>query len=287
MDRPDLIVVGDVMADVSVSAGELATGGDVHGEVRIRPGGAGANAAVWAADAGARVTLYGRVGEDLIGRLLRSALAARAVDAALSIDRGSRTGAMLVVRKGGERSMVADRGANATLSPEDLPRRLVAGAVLVSGYLFFHPRSEAFAIAALARSEGPVVAVDAASWPLLEAYGRDRFLGATREATLILANAREAETLTALPAIDAARALAQRYPMACVKLEAEGAVLAIEGRLIAAAAPPIQPVDPTGTGDAFDGVLLAELSRGSDPEAALQKACEAGARAAASADIWP
>ena len=121
----------------------------------------------------------------------------------------------------------------------------------------------------------------------MEAYGRDRFLGATREATLILANAREAETLTALPAIDEARALAQRYPMACVKLEAEGAVLAIEGRLIAAAAPPIQPVDPTGTGDAFDGVLLAELSRGSDPEAALQKACEAGARAAASADIWP
>jgi ribokinase len=287
MDRPDLIVVGDVMADVAVAAGELATGGDVHGEVRIRPGGAGANAAVWAAHNGARVAFYGRVGEDLIGRLVRSALAARGVDAALSIDRGSRTGAMLVVRKGGERSMVADRGANATMSPEDLPRRLVAGAVLVSGYLFFHPRSEAVAVAALARSEAPIVAVDAASWPLLEAYGRDRFLAATREATLMLANAREAETLTALPAIDAARALAQRYAMACVKLEAEGAVLAIGGQLIAAPAPPVEPDDTTGAGDAFDGVLLAELSRGADPQSALEAACEAGAKAAASADNWP
>ena len=104
---------------------------------------------------------------------------------------------------------------------------------------------------------------------------------------LVLANAREAETLTALPAIEAARALAQRYAMACVKLEAEGAVLAIGGQLIAAAATPVQPVDTTGAGDAFDGVLLAQLARGADPESALQAACEAGARSAASADSWP
>src|SRR5439155_10700300 len=168
-------------------------------------------------------------------------------------------------------SMVADRGANATMSPEDLPRRLVAGAVLVSGYLFFHPRSEAVAIAALARSEAPIVAVDAASWPLLEAYGRDRFLGATREATMVLANAREAETLTALPAIEAAPALAQRYAMACVKLGPEGAILVGEGRMIRAVADGVETVDPTGAGDAFDGVLLASLAGGLGTEEALQR----------------
>jgi hypothetical protein len=31
-DRPDVIVVGDIMADVTVSAGTLAEGGDVNGE---------------------------------------------------------------------------------------------------------------------------------------------------------------------------------------------------------------------------------------------------------------
>ena len=287
MNRPDLIVVGDVMADVSVASGQLAGGGDVHGEVRIRPGGAGSNAAVWAASAGARVMLYGRVGQDLIGRLLRSAIAARGVEATLAIDPVARTGAMLVVRQGGERSMVADRGANARLVPEDLPKRLTGEAVLMSGYLLFDQGSEAAAIAALSRADAPFVAVDASSWPLLEAYGRERFFDATREATVLLANAKEAETLARLPAIEAARALAERYAVVCVKLEAEGAVLASHGHLLSAAADQVEPVDPTGAGDAFDGVLLAELAKSTDLEAALEAACSAGAQAAASADPWP
>ena len=69
-DRPDVIVVGDVMLDVTVDAPALATGGDVHGTVLARPGGGGANAAVWAADAGASVRFHGRVGDDPTGRVL-------------------------------------------------------------------------------------------------------------------------------------------------------------------------------------------------------------------------
>jgi ribokinase len=283
----DLIVVGDVMADVAVEAGDLVSGGDVHGEVRIRPGGAGANAAVWAALVGARVQLFGRVGDDLPGRLLQAALREHDVEAILAVDTEARTGAMLVVRDGGERSMVADRGANARLTPNDLPERLTATAVLVSGYLFFHPASEGVAVAALARAEADVLAVDAASWPLLEAYGPDRFLATTEGVTLLLANAREAETLTGWPGMDAVRALAERYPTACVKLGPEGAVLATGGRLLSAAAPPVDPVDATGAGDAFDGVLLALLARGAESEAALEAACQAGAQAAGSPQPWP
>jgi sugar/nucleoside kinase (ribokinase family) len=275
------------MADVAVLAGELATGGDVHGDVRIRPGGAGANAAVWAAAAGARVQLYGRVGGDLPGQLLQAALRQRDVEGILAIDPDSRTGAMLVVTDGSERSMVADRGANARLSPADLPDRLEARAVLVSGYLFFHPVSRVVAMAAVERSEAPLVAVDAASWPLLEAFGPDRFMEATAGATLLFANAREAEALTGWVGMDAVKPLAERCAMACVKLGSEGAVLATEGRLIKAAADPVDEIDPTGAGDAFDGVFLAMLARNADPESALRAACEAGAGAAASEETWP
>jgi sugar/nucleoside kinase (ribokinase family) len=283
----DVIVVGDVMADVAVLGGELVPGGDVQGEVRIRPGGAGANAAVWASAADARVQLFGRVGNDLAGRLLQAAVREHDVEGRLAVDPEARTGAMLVVRDGPERSMVADRGANARLTPHDLPDRLVAGAVLVSGYLFFHPGSEPVAVAALARTEADVVAVDAASWPLLEAYGPERFLVATKEVTLMLANAREAETLTSWPGMDAVKALADRYPMAAVKLGAEGAVLSVDGRVLSARVAPVDPVDPTGAGDAFDGVLVALLARGTEPETALQAACEAGSLAAGSSETWP
>src|SRR5439155_6012899 len=145
----DVAVVGDVMLDVVVQSAALAGGGDVHGRVRVHPGGGATNAAVWAAASGASVALHGRVGDDFPGRMIREAVSERGVVPVLAADPEEPTGTMLVVLEGGERSMVADRGANARLSPEDLPDVLEAGAVLVSGYILFHPRSEAAALAAL------------------------------------------------------------------------------------------------------------------------------------------
>lgn len=285
--KPDLIVVGDLLADIVVEAGTLVRGGDVHGTVRIRPAGSGANAAVWAATRGARVRLLGQVGEDLIGRLLRDSLASRDVEAELVVDPSMPTGAMLVVREAGERSMVADRGANAGLSPTDLPGVLAAGAVLVSGYLLFHKGSEAAALAALERAEAPVIAIEASSWPLIEKYGADRFLAATKHATMLLANEREAETLTGSTGDRALDQLAGRYGVVVVKEGARGAVATTGGTMMTATAPEVVEADPTGAGDAFDGVLLAELALGSDLQSALVEACRAGARSAASLETWP
>jgi sugar/nucleoside kinase (ribokinase family) len=45
--------------------------------------------------------------------------------------------------------------------------------------------------------------------------------------------------------------------------------------------------DPTGAGDAFDGVFLAALATGASPGEALRAACAAGARVAAGPDLWP
>lgn len=298
---PDVVVVGDVMVDVAVDAralatgggalgaapGPLAHGGDVRGRVRLRPGGAGANAAAWAAAAGARVVLHARVGDDLAGRLLGQALAERGVRALLGVDPALATGTMLVVREPGERSMVADRGANAALAPDDLPEAMEAGAVLVSGYALFDPASEPAAAAALGRARAPVVAVEAASWPLLEAYGPERFLAATAAATLLLANEAEARTLTGEAPDRAARRLAARYGAACVKLGPRGAILVLGGEALRAEAPAVAEADPTGAGDAFDGTLLAALASGAKPDAALAAACQAGARAAASLEAWP
>jgi sugar/nucleoside kinase (ribokinase family) len=287
--RPDLISVGDVMVDVSVGSADLRRGGDVHGEVRLRPGGAAANAAVWAAAAGAKVRLYGRVGDDIAGRLVRSALEERGVEAALATGLGARTGTMLVMHEAGERSMVADRGANAGLSEEDLPAELHAGAVLVSGYILFHPDSEAAAVGSLRRARSSWIAVDAASWPLLEHFGTERFRKGVGPANMLLANRLEAGALTgSADPEESARALTEDFEMAVVKLGEGGALMARRGaQPVRQAAPAVREVDPTGAGDAFDGVLLAWLARGAPPEAALQQACEAGSRAAASADPWP
>jgi sugar/nucleoside kinase (ribokinase family) len=283
----DLIAVGDVMLDVRADVGALAHGGDVHGRVAVQPGGTSANAAVWAAWDGATSRVHGRVGGDPVGRILVEALTSRGVDAALTIDREERTGTMLVVVEQGERSMVADRGSNARLSPEDLPAALEAGAVLVSGYLLLQSGTHDAAAAALERARAAYVAVDAASWPLVEAFGADRFFEETGRANVVLLNEREAWTLTGLEDDAAAQALAERYAVVALKLGPRGSILIVEGERSMREAELIFEVDPTGAGDAFDGVLLSGLVRGDEPQAVHRRAGHAGALVAAAESSWP
>jgi len=285
--NPDVLVVGDVMVDVSVSSGALAEGGDVAGEVRLQPGGAGANAAVWASASGARTRLHGRVGRDLPGRLVADALAERGVDARLAMDPDARTGTMLVVRSGADRSMVADRGANARWSVEDFPAELAAGAVLVSGYLLFDPGSEAAGVEALRRARAASVAVDAASWPLVAAYGRARFVAATAPATVLLANEHEADALAGASGPSGWTTLLEHYALVVVKRGPRGAVALGADGPVEVPATPGRSVDATGAGDAFDGALLAALAGGAPVEDAVRAGCDAGAAAADSPTPWP
>jgi ribokinase len=283
----DLVCVGDVMLDVRAEAGALALGGDVHGRVLVQPGGTSANAAVWAAWSGATVEVLGAVGTDTAGDLLVRSLRTHGVGTERLRPVDAPTGTMLVLHESGERSMVADRGANALLTPDDLPDAIEAAAVLVSGYLLLQPPTTSAAVAALDRSRAGLVAVEAASWPLVERFGVEAFLRMSERADAVFANEPEARTLTGYDPVEACRELGERYRVAAVKRGAEGACLSIDGRLIEAKGDAVAEVDPTGAGDAFDGVLLAGLGRGREPEAVLHDACHAGALVAGSRSAWP
>jgi sugar/nucleoside kinase (ribokinase family) len=100
------------------------------------------------------------------------------------------------------------------------------------------------------------VAVDAASWPLLRDFGPQDFLKSTAGANLILANRAEARILVGIDEPEAAaRELAARYGAAAVKLGAEGAIVDTDFGAIRARSPLVREVDPTGAGDAFNGVF--------------------------------
>jgi sugar/nucleoside kinase (ribokinase family) len=283
----DVVVVGDVMLDVVAESAALARGGDVHGRVRVHPGGGATNAAVWAAASGASVELYGRVGDDVPGRMIREAVSERGVRPMLAVDPLEPTGTMLVVLEDGERSMVADRGANARLSVDDVPDVLEAGAVLVSGYILFHQGSEAAALAALERARTPNVAVDAASWPLIEAYGVERFFEATAHATILLSNEREAEVLAGGQEF---ANLTERYSIVYVKRGRDGSMVFErdgETHVITGSAAPTEDADTTGAGDAFDGALLAALVHGATPMEAAIEGMVAGGKRVMSGMRWP
>lgn len=273
MRPPDLACVGELMVDLHIAVPMPPRGGRAHGGITLVPGGSAVTAALAARRSGGTVLVVGRVGEDAAGRLLVDALSEQGVETHLASTPDAPTG--VCAYAGG--AVVADRGANREVRPEDLPTMLAAGAVLVSGYLLLQSDSAAAGCAALARADARWRAVDAAS---AELVGRSDF--ELEGANVVFADSDEALALTGEEDAEAAaRALAKRFEVAFVKLGAEGARACSHGDLVRHVEPPVERRAAAGSGDAFAGAALLALTRGAGLEAALVAGCRAGAAHAA------
>jgi sugar/nucleoside kinase (ribokinase family) len=280
--RP-VLVVGDLATDVvAVLDGEPAPGSDRPAAIRTRGGGAGANVAVHLARLGVPVRLAACVGDDPAGAALLAELASAGVSPAVRTVPGTASGTIVsLVEPGGQRSMLADRGANLELRPEDLPQPPERGHLHLSGYTLLDdgPRTAGLAVLASATAAGCTTSVDPASTGPLTRYGVDRWLADTAAATVLLPNADEARLLTGCADPEAAaRQLAARHRVVAVSLGAQGALWAEGEEVIHRPAQPATVVDTTGAGDAFTAGLLAAWLGGATAADAL----DAGlARAAA------
>ncbi|MET7753143.1 PfkB family carbohydrate kinase [Streptomyces sp. NPDC005389] len=282
-----LLVVGDVVTDVVARhRAPLAPATDTAAEIRTLPGGAGANAACWAARSGcADVRILGRVGTDAADwheRALRRA----GVRPLLVPDAEAATASVIaLVDSSAERTFLTDSGAALRLSPGDWSAGLLDGVARLhlSGYLFFAAPSRETARLALrdARESGVPASVDPASAGFLAELGVDRFLAAADGAEVLLPNADEARSLTGHDEPERAAAeLSRRFPLVVVTLGAAGALVAEDGSVTArVTAPAVRPVDSTGAGDAFTGAFLAARLAGADPAKAAEAGCRAGAEA--------
>ncbi|KJY29054.1 sugar kinase, partial [Streptomyces sp. NRRL S-444] len=148
-----LLVVGDVVTDVvAVHPEPLTPATDTAARIRTLPGGAGANAACWAAHAGvAEVRLLARVGTES-ARWHEQSLRDCGVRPRLVIDAAEPTGTVVaLVGKDAERTFLTDSGAALRLCPEDWAPALLDGAahLHLSGYLFFADSSRELALVAL------------------------------------------------------------------------------------------------------------------------------------------
>jgi ribokinase len=260
---------------VAVLAGVPAPGSDRPADISTRGGGAGANVAVHLAQLGTDVVLAGCVGDDAPGTALAAELTAAGVRLALRTVRGVPTGTIVsMVEPDGQRSMLADRGANLHLRPDDVPAPAPGSHLHLSGYTLLDPGPRAAGMAALeaAVAAGCTVSVDPASTGPLTRYGVERWLADTAPATVLLPNAEEARLLTGCADVtDAARALARQHLVVAVSLGADGALWASGEDLVHRPAHPTRVVDTTGAGDAFAAGLLAAWLRTADvfPAAAL------------------
>ncbi len=281
-----VVVIGDVMTDIIVRPeGALVRGSDRRAIIRSRPGGSGANQAVWLGALGVPVTLLARVGAEDVGAL-ETHFRRLGVDPLLLADRDRPSGVLVtIVDPDGERSFFTDRGANLAFARADLPETVLdgVGVVMISGYSLFagKTREAAMELIRRARSRGLAVAVDPASAGFLEEVGRESFFRWTAGCTLLLANADEAMTLTgSIDPAEQMQSLGMHYPTVVIKRGAGGAAVGgAEGIVVERPALPADVIDTTGAGDAFAAGYIAAMLRTEPLAFCLEAGLAAAARA--------
>lgn len=228
------------------------------------PGGKGANQAVAAARAGARVQFVGAFGDDSAADQLRAHLIAHGVGLDETIRLPGPSGvAVITVDASGENAIVAAPGANAHLTVT--PTVGTDCDVLLTQLEI--PVTTAIAAARQARAAGAVVLVN------VSPAGGDHRVLAELAATVdvVIANEREADDWAWRPT----HFVVTRGPRGARYLGVDGE--------FEIPAPVVAAVDTTGAGDVFAGVLAANWppNPGSPAERlrALQRACTAGALA--------
>ena len=276
MAGADVVVVGSLNHDITVEADRRPAAGEtvLGRSLAAACGGKGANQAVAAARAGARVTMVGCVGDDAAGEAMVGNLEAAGVatGGVRRADAPSGT-ALIVVDAQGENAIVVVPGANAELAADDVAATLAG---------------DGPAPVVLAQLEVPEDAIAAAAggagrFVLNASPARELPRDVLAAADPLIVNAGEAAALAGAAGDDpealAAAVLALGPRSVVVTLGADGARWTSAGATFTQPAPAVDVVDTTGAGDVFAGTLAARLARGDEPEAALAAAVDAGAAA--------
>jgi ribokinase len=258
-------VVGSVNMDIGFDVDILPRPGEtaLAGPLRSTPGGKGGNQAVAAARAGADVQFVGAVGDDPAAAQLREHLHDNGVSTDGLITVSGRSGtAAIIVDSAGENFIVVAPGANGELTLDSAQsRRPIADSEVLLLQLEI-PIATATAAARVARSAGVTVILNASP-----SGGDSDELAQLAEVTDVLI-------------VNETEAAHWDWPVAhrVTTLGARGASYSGGGGTqFSVPAPAVDPLDTSGAGDVFAGVLSASWADG--PDHALRRACAAGALA--------
>lgn len=282
-------VVGSISVDLTAYASPLPRPGEtvIAEGFAMATGGKGANQAIAAARAGAQTYLVGAVGDDVFGRLALDELAAAGVhteDVEKLSEAGTGVAHIRVDATSGQNDIAISPRANAALTParaEAALRRLADRAAVVLVQLET-PLETVRRVAEVCDELGLRLVLDPAPaqplppdiWPLV---------------SVVTPNETEAVELTGLEvspestaeAVERAGAwfVARGVGTAVVTCGERGAVVVNASGATGHPTRPVRAVDTTAAGDAFTGVLGAELALGHSWPAAVDRALAAGALA--------
>lgn len=266
-------VIGDAFIDIILPVYDIEPGGTYHREIRTVCGGT-ATTAVCIARLGEKASFLGRVGDDALGKYFRENLKENRVKDMTITDSDRRTGLCVAMTyPDGERSMVADRGANDSLCAQDIADRMNAISrsrmVYLSGYsLARMDTEETLAVLKRCRERGGELWFNPGA-PNMVTASLHRTIYQFFDAVIMnFDEARNFAGTDNLP--DMAAALNPVANLIVITMGQEGCLIIRAGQRVSVGTKVVPGVrDTTGAGDAFSaGFMVGRLRRLPDTECA-------------------
>lgn len=284
-----ITVVGSINLDLIAAMDRLPEPGEtvLGRNFNTAPGGKGANQALAAARAGAKVRMVGAVGRDAFAGEAVALLKAGGVDLSQVAERDTATGiAVIFVGGDGENVITVIPGANSTVDAAAVEKlEFRAGEHILLQHEIPLPAVES--VLDRARTAGAITLLNTAPFradaaPLLA------------KADYAVANETEFDLFADVLALkgttreERMKAYAATTGQAIiVTLGAEGVLAATPREFLKVPAMKITPVDTVGAGDTFCGYLAAGLDSGLPLEDALRRAAVAGSLACLKSGAQP
>ena len=266
-----LVILGSVNADLLFKVQKLPAPGEtvLCPGYTMAPGGKGSNQAAAAAKAGAVTRFVGHLGDDAYGPVVRNLLLDAGIDcSALATSTKPTAIAVIGVDEAGENAIIVASGANLDTDAGQVPDTLLGPdtTLLCQNEIRFAATA---AILARGKAAGARTILNLAPAGPLTA-------DVLRTLDVLVVNeieARMAAGTSEGEPIELARRLAREHGLTCVvTLGAAGAVAVGPDGGWRVGSLSIEPVDTTGAGDAFVGVLAAALDAGKSMPDALHRA---------------
>lgn len=279
MNKPRVVVVGSSNTDMVIRSPRLPRPGEsvVGGGFYMAAGGKGANQAVAAARAGAKVTLIAKVGQDLFGDEAVAGFRREGIDCRwIARDPEAASGiALILVDREGENLISVALGANLRMTPADVDR--AADAIARAAALVVQlevPLAAVRRAAAVAHEHGVPVILNPAPAP-----PRPLPKALLRRVDYLVLNETEMDVLAGSGDFGAAAALLDAGVGHVVVTRGKQGVAVLDDPTDPLLIPGhrVKSVDAVGAGDAFVGTFATFLAEGRPMAEALALANAAAA----------
>jgi ribokinase len=283
-----IVIFGSINMDLIARVQRIARPGETVLSRRADSffGGKGANQAVAAArvsrGGAVRVAMAGAIGNDPFGMACLKNLEENGVGVTAIRVTDEPTGcAFIAVDETGENAITVASGANMALRSADLPESLLSKASVLVLQMEV-PIADNLEVSARARRAGVKVVWNFAPVPAIKERSAMAELLAVTD--VLVVNEHEALAIADIVGeppgdqyLKAGSAISRSFGPTCIVTAGSRGAYAIapDGTQTHAMARPITPVDTTGAGDTFVGVLANGLAEGLEIGRAMERACAA------------